>query len=690
MIKKSYQLFLALISMSLIAASSSEQGEQSKKWILSGYLHSSPTKRVFLTIEGNKIVTVSESKPDVDESILQVKTDDLIFPGLIDMHGHIKYNILPLWDRARGQFKNRFEWREKFPPYKDAVSFNMRAIKGDSICSAVRWAEIKALSGGITSFQGIGGDKKCAKDFGIHNLELPNEYGLTQTVRGMTDMVMPGLVRAVFEPLIAPLMSKNGITYDEAYLQMLHESGVTDWVNDFVAEPHNLANGLKLLVSDDFGVGLSGNSLETFNSMVPKIKSFLAGEPHKLPGFAIDKQIANMSVWLFGAGDSKGYLAASGNEAKAYEFLTKGGVLTVDGKVRRYIGQFETGVRKSAIKYFNLPDALGLMVHLSEGQRKDAYNRTEYKYAKKFGLAEKGLVIIHGVGLDDEDFKDATANDISIVWSPFSNLLLYGETLDVEAARSAGVNLAIGADWSPTGSKTLLDELKIARRYLDREGIKSVTNKDLVNMATINAARAVRLDHVIGKVEAGYQADLLIVKKKKKSDPYKTLIQASQADVKLVVLSGEPAYGDRDVIEKVSVAMGDASKPEAMPLVKNARCGFQKALRSLGNEKNMSYPTTAQGLSDELTSKFGAYAEQVKAGGKQSEIANLVSLDPVYSCEDDKYNERFARFVEDELEQNARQRGKLRVDTKLLETWNPLLSDGEDSDEEEAKDEGEK
>ena len=41
--------------------------------------------------------------------------------------------------------------------------------------------------------------------------------------------------------------------------------------------------------------------------------------------------------------------------------------------------------------------------------------------------------------------------------------LLYGKTADIAAAKAAGVRLGIGSDWSPSGSKNLLGELKVAR-----------------------------------------------------------------------------------------------------------------------------------------------------------------------------------------------------------------------------------
>ena len=58
----------------------------------------------------------------------------------------------------------------------------------------------------------------------------------------------------------------------------------------------------------------------------------------------------------------------------------------------------------------------------------------------------------------------------SIVWSPFSNLALYGETTDVATAIGLGIKVALGPDWSPTASKNLLHELKVARIVSDAPG----------------------------------------------------------------------------------------------------------------------------------------------------------------------------------------------------------------------------
>ena len=85
-----------------------------------------------------------------------------------------------------------------------------------------------------------------------------------------------------------------------------------------------------------------------------------------------------------------------------------------------------------------------------------------------------------------------------MVWSPLSNLLLYGETADVEAGAEAGVLMALGPDWSPSGSKNLLGELKVARLVEQPGRRQRSRDYDLLALATRNAAKILRWDKQLG------------------------------------------------------------------------------------------------------------------------------------------------------------------------------------------------
>ena len=133
-----------------------------------------------------------------------------------------------------------------------------------------------------------------------------------------------------------------------------------------------------------------------------------------------------------------------------------------------------------------------------------------------------------------------------MIWSPFSNLLLYGQTADVRAARDAGVVVGIGSDWSPSGSKNLLGELKVARLVSAAQG-NLFSDQDLVAMATRNAARIIKWDQAVGSLEPGKTADLIVVRGTDR-DAYAQLLESSEADLVLVLIDGVPRYGTPELM----------------------------------------------------------------------------------------------------------------------------------------------
>src|SRR4029077_1518474 len=59
----------------------------------------------------------------------------------------------------------------------------------------------------------------------------------------------------------------------------------------------------------------------------------------------------------------------------------------------------------------------------------------------------------------------------AVVWSPFSNLWLYGSTTDVKAAQQQGVSVCIGSDWGPSGTKNIQGEIKVAKLVSQKQGL---------------------------------------------------------------------------------------------------------------------------------------------------------------------------------------------------------------------------
>ncbi len=189
------------------------------------------------------------------------------------------------------------------------------------------------------------------------------------------------------------------------------------------------------------------------------------------------------------------------------------------------------------------------LLHLSEGVTDAA---RPLSAARKHFLAlevaagqwalSKVFTGIHAAGLLAQDFDTLAGHGSSMVWSPLSNLLLYGSTARVEEAKRAGVTIGLGSDWSPTGSKNLLGELKVAWLYSQHVLNGLFTARDLVAMATRDAARILKWDKALGTIETGKRADLLVLDGVA-ADPYDALLHARETDLRLVMINGIARYG---------------------------------------------------------------------------------------------------------------------------------------------------
>ena len=234
-----------------------------------------------------------------------------------------------------------------------------------------------------------------------------------------------------------------------------------------------------------------------------------------------------------------------------------------------------------------------VIAHLAEGRRDDSYNQKEYEIVKMLGLDVAQMNFVHGVGIPSSEYPELARKNIGLVWSPFSNLILYSQTLDIGNALKAGVRLALGSDWVPTGTKSVLEEVKIARRYImkdiDKEGlVDAFTNKtgqvekideELFKMVTENPAVMIGHSEIkkgqitkqnpsgytetaVGRLAEGAMGSVIVVTYQDKN-PYTNLIlKADEKDINLVVVDGRPVYGNKSYLD----AFGLGSKYEVLPV----------------------------------------------------------------------------------------------------------------------------
>jgi cytosine/adenosine deaminase-related metal-dependent hydrolase len=200
--------------------------------------------------------------------------------------------------------------------------------------------------------------------------------------------------------------------------------------------------------------------------------------------------------------------------------------------------------------------------HVSEGI--DAEARNEFvclSGASGRDLIAPNTSIIHGIGLQANDIAAMAAEGSKLVWSPRSNIDLYGQTADVLTYRRLGVTVALGTDWIISGSMNTLRELNCADYLNTNHYDRQLSDRFLWETVTINGALALGAQDVLGSLDAGKIADIAVFDGSTRAN-YRAVIEAGVRDVAFVWRGGQPLLGESAGIDAL---LGDeASGCEAL------------------------------------------------------------------------------------------------------------------------------
>lgn len=188
-----------------------------------------------------------------------------------------------------------------------------------------------------------------------------------------------------------------------------------------------------------------------------------------------------------------------------------------------------------------------VMNHVAEGR--DGHVQGEIDTMIEAGMTGPGQVFVHATDASTVQLAQLGATQTGIVWSPRSNLVLYGTTTPIEIAENLGVPWAIGSDWTPSGSIGQPQELACAETWLAGKG-SPLTDVELWRKATEDAARLVGAEGVLGVLAVGAAADIAVFDYS--VTPYRAIIGAEESTVRLVVVAGEAMYGDADSVASLA------------------------------------------------------------------------------------------------------------------------------------------
>jgi len=189
------------------------------------------------------------------------------------------------------------------------------------------------------------------------------------------------------------------------------------------------------------------------------------------------------------------------------------------------------------------------VIHAAEGTDKATEN--EIKILGDLGVLSPQSILVHCINTDIKDIELIAKNKCTVVWCPYTSKFVIGETADIRAIISNGINLCIGTDSSCSGSKNLLGELNYAQELYNTRFHTEISSSDLFNMVTYNPAKALMLENRIGKIADGFSADIVIIDKKSKN-PYNDILSCNPENIIALWCGGTFIYGDKWLFQKVS------------------------------------------------------------------------------------------------------------------------------------------
>src|SRR5439155_5104554 len=94
-------------------------------------------------------------------------------------------------------------------------------------------------------------------------------------------------------------------------------------------------------------------------------------------------------------------------------------------------------------------NASAVLVHMGEGL--DSFSRAEFRTLLDKDLLTSKTALIHAIALSADEWAQVKKAGGKVIWSPSSNLRLYGRSIDIGYILGAGIPTALAPDWSLTG-----------------------------------------------------------------------------------------------------------------------------------------------------------------------------------------------------------------------------------------------
>jgi 5-methylthioadenosine/S-adenosylhomocysteine deaminase len=209
-----------------------------------------------------------------------------------------------------------------------------------------------------------------------------------------------------------------------------------------------------------------------------------------------------------------------------------------------------------------LTHGLPLVIHVAETETEvqesiEKFGKRPFDYMESLGILGPHVVADHCVHLDDSEIERIARNQIKVVHNPESNMKLASGISPVSKLLARGVTVGLGTDGCASNNNLdLFEEMDMAAK-LQKVGTMDPTVLDapaVLRMATLSGAKVLGLGSVVGSLEVGKKADIILLDARKPHliplyNPYSHLVYSARGnDVTHSMISGRLVLENRNLL----------------------------------------------------------------------------------------------------------------------------------------------
>ncbi len=201
-------------------------------------------------------------------------------------------------------------------------------------------------------------------------------------------------------------------------------------------------------------------------------------------------------------------------------------------------------------------------IHVAETREErdrsiEGHHVSPIKYLESLNLLDERTLLIHAIWLDDEDIGIIADSNTRVCHNPESNMKLASGIARIPEMINAGITIGLGTDGCASNNNLdLFQEMDFAAKLhkINANDPTVMDSRTVLKMATAGGAEAIGLGKTTGSIEAGKQADLIILDTQSPHmvpmyDPISHLVySASGSDVRDVIIGGKVIVKNRKLL----------------------------------------------------------------------------------------------------------------------------------------------